>query len=187
MTGKPALTALVVEHMAPALKLCGFKKKALVFARRRGDVDQLVAAQMSHGGARFYVNVGLVADTLTRLGGDQVGATVVGGRATHYGVRAEQIVTAPPSWDAASDGEALRRVTESILTRLDAIDGPAAMLRELDLDHGFLRVLRAQLHWVMGNAAAARADIEAVAGAFVERGVTFDDLAVSAGLGALVD
>jgi Domain of unknown function (DUF4304) len=188
MSARAAVSGLVTATLAPSLKAAGFRKQALTFERRRGDVTQIVNVQVSHGGRSFYVNVGLIVDAVTALGGDTTGSLVLGAHVVHLGRRLHQLVPGlPESWaaDDAAAGDAIARALATVVATLDGIDGALALLAAFPLDAGFEKVLRAQLKWTLGDRGGARADLEAVARELADRGFTVAALAKQAGISAV--
>lgn len=190
MSVRAVVSKLVTASISSPLREAGFRKDALTFERRRGEVTQLVNVQVSHGGGTFYVNVGLISDAIEALGGNKTGSLVIGKHTVNYGARLESLVPGlPDEWDPArpETSEKLRAAILAILPKLDAIDGPRALLAELDLEAGFGKVLRAQLRWITDDRTGARADLEAVAREFSDRrGCTVDQLAARAGIAAVL-
>lgn len=184
MTARPAVSALVTASLAPLLKAAGFRKQALLFERRRGDILQVVNAQVSHGGAAFYINVGLISDAVAALKA-RSSLSMIGKHAVHYGKRLEQLVPElPASWspDDPTAGTRIAAALARVVTLFDPIDSASTMLEALDLSRGFDKTLRAQLRWITGDRAGARADLEAVAAEFADRDLSVDQLALAAGL-----
>ncbi len=189
MSARPLVARLVTASIAPLMKQHGFKRKALTFERKHGAVLQIVNVQCSHGGDSFYVNVGVVLDEVKALRASETGSQVFGGHTVHFGSRLDSLAPAlPQSWkaDDANAGAEVAAGLEKALRKLNAIDSAAAMLAEVDLRHGFHKVLRAQLVWIGGDPRGARADLEAVAKEFSDRqGCSVEQLAKRAGLRGL--
>jgi hypothetical protein len=80
--------------------------------------------------------------------------------------------------DATTDAAALTARLGADLARvaafLDAVEGPAALLKQLPLDYGAQLFLRAQLRYVTGDAEAALADVLKGQEFFADWGVTLD-------------
>jgi hypothetical protein len=190
MGAREAVSKLVTTTIAPPLKSAGFRKQALTFERKRGEVTQIVNVQVSHGGVVFYVNVGFIFDAVSALGANQPGSEVIGKYTVHHGARLEQLVPGlPQSWDPgeATTGERIRGALEELMPLLDRIDGARAMLDAVALDRGFEKQLRAQLKWCVGDRAGARADLEALVAELAERGLKLEKIAKRIGLGGLLE
>jgi hypothetical protein len=176
---------IVATSVAPLLKEHRFRKQRLTFHRRRGDVTQVVNVQISHGGRRFYVNVGIMCDAISALGASTTGNLVIGPYSTHHAWRLDDLASGlPPSWcdDDETAGIQIRSGLVTALAKLDRLDSAAAMLAELDLSEGFNKVLRAQLKWIAGDRAGSRADLEAVAREYDRQGCSVVELARRAGI-----
>jgi hypothetical protein len=198
MKAKDIVAQVVKTGIVPLLKERGFRKKGLTFHRSRGDTEQLINIQLSHGNfaseGRFYVNVGLNVLALRSLGGDGQGNVVIGGQTIDLGLRLENLISSAPAWwevDSTTDpsalGQELRRAIELLLQILDRIDSGPALVRELRLDHGFHKVLRARIRYVEGDVAGAERDLALVAAEFADRkGISVHKLAQQHRLTAIV-
>ena len=176
----------LIAKVTPLLRTAGFQGRSRTFERRRGQVTQLVSFQSSHGGDLFYVNVGLVFDAVSALGGDTTGSVRIGSHVVHFSARLHELVAGlPDRWNVldARAQDQLRAGCEAVIAILDRVEGPDGMLATVSLDKGFQKVLRAQLKWTTSDRSGARADLEAVAREFSDRrGCSVGELAKNAGL-----
>lgn len=180
------VTALVTAHIAPLMKTAGFRKRGLVFERKRGEVTQLVTIQLSSGGdGTFMVNIGLVFDAIKALR-NGTGGVVIGGKVVDFSTRLAT-KRLPKVWTvtSASAGTQVAAALAKALRRLDSIDDAPSALDGLDseLAKGFHKVLRAQLKYTTGDKKGARADLAATAAEFSDRrGCSVEELAKRARL-----
>jgi hypothetical protein len=198
MKAKYIVAQVVKTGIAPLLKDQGFAKKGPTFCRLRGDTEQVINIQLSHGNlgseGRFYVNVGFNVLALRALGGDGYGNSVIDGQTVDLGLRLENVISNAPQWwqvDSATDpdtlGQALRRAIGSLLQVLERIDSGAALIRELGLDNGIHKVLRARIQYMEGDIVGAEQDLALVAAEFADRqGMSVISLAQRHGLTAIV-
>ncbi len=177
--------ALVTAHIAPLMKTAGFRKRGLIFERKRGEVTQLVTIQLSSGGdGTFMVNIGLVFDAIKALRNGT--GVVIGGKVVDYSTRLAT-KRLPKVWTVtnASAGTQVAAAIAGALRRLDLIDDAPSALDKLDseLAKGFHKVLRAQLKYTTGDKRGARVDLVATAAEFSDRrGCSVEELAKRARL-----
>lgn len=184
MTASEDLKALVGEVMKPLAKASGFKKQGLNWRRRRGATTQVVNVQLSPGRvaseALCYLNVGVALDALHELDGEPV-AESPKEYECHFNGRLESLFPdLPADWrlgattDRSALGVGLRDALTRVVGFLDAVDGPAALLRRVPLDEGAERLLRARLHYVLGDLPAALTDLRLGVAFFADRGMTVE-------------
>jgi hypothetical protein len=183
MSAKPIVTKLVTTSLAPLLKEHGFKKDALTFTRQRGDVLQIINIQISHGGASFYVNVGLLVGAMKKLKDSQTMGCGKYAVPLGLGRRLEDFVRTAASFKAVpASGDTVRKGLEKLLPILEPLDSATAILDELDLSEGFYKVTHAQLAYVLGDKKRALADLRAVLREFSDRKLTLESLSANNGM-----
>jgi hypothetical protein len=187
MSARDIIVEIVSHGVAPAAKSAGFKKSALNFHRRVASVIQVINFQLSQGNfadqGRFYVNVGLAFDALWLLEGRPIPDRPREVKC-HFRRRIEQLVPGVPSavdvtskTDIVAASQGLRSNFDRLLTLLDPIQSPEAMLETGWLKIGSEIELRACLNYVLGRYPDAMRDLKEAAEFFSDRqGMSVDAL-----------
>jgi hypothetical protein len=192
-TVRDTLSKALAAGFNARAKAAGFRKTRLNFERTLGATTQLIGFQLSKAnlGARggFFVNFGIVLDSLPLA---RVNASVAG-KPVHVAYRGEELAEGALSYceiDEKSDpiavGAQLVAALEPALQRLERIDSGAALLRELGLDRGFERELRARIEYALGDYDAALQDLRLLVAKFGDRGMTLESLIESNRLDELI-
>jgi len=176
ITAREMVEAIVAASLRDLARSHRFRKKALTFHRRVGDVQQFVNVQLSQGNVgssgRFYINVGIGFDGLWRLAGDADDEPRKYYEC-HYSQRIRHLVPgAPDQWDidartnVSAVAEGLRALAGRLFDKLDAIDSPAGMIASGLLQHGMDVALRGSLRYLLDDLPGALADLRAASADF---------------------
>jgi len=173
------IAGIVSRGAAPVLKAAGFKKTALRFYRRRGEVVQVVGFQLSQGNfadkGRFYINVGIGFDKLWQMDSKPMPDRPKehGG---HFYRRLEDLLPDVPfdgnvsgSTDIDATAIELRDRMILLVSLLDPINSTDALLEQNWLHVGADLLLKARMHYVAGDFQAAIAEVKAAAAFFSNR------------------
>ena len=186
MPVRDTVARIVELGLAGMLRERGFDKHGFVWTRRREGTLQFIALQLSHGNVgevgRFYVNVALSFDALSKLAADAGSSSVTPEH--HHDRRLEHwIPEAPSSWSIEpatpieETGRSLADLVARVVSLLDRIESPRSMLEEVPLTAGAELVLRARLHYVEGDDERAMHALRGAAEAFSDRkGMSVADL-----------
>jgi hypothetical protein len=176
---KDIINQIVSQGAGPIAKAAGFKKSALTFTRRRGEVVQVVNFQLSQGNfadtGSYYTNVGIAFDALWRLAREPV-AEHPREYQCHFRRRIEQLIPKEPqsqkvtsATDIAAAVKGQASTFSKLLDLIDSIDSPGAMLEKKWLRIGGEIELRACLLYVLGRYEEAAKDIQRVSKFFSDR------------------
>jgi len=124
------------DHVRPALKALGFRKRALVFTRGRDGLIDVVSLQRSSGNAggdvRFYVNCGVYSPEF---------ATTIGDTAVErprevdcqYRCRIERLAPTAPPWFEIADGAPADPVGTALVAALGTATHALAAVDSTDV------------------------------------------------------
>lgn len=179
-----ALNTVVRDAVTAVLKPIGFKKSANTFHRRLGSCVQVVNIQGSMGSSwmekTFYVNVGLAFDEICRHTNRSIMEKPKEHECDARGMRArlEQLVTnSPAQWevsatsDASAISQSLRPMIEQMVLVLNQIDGLVGFRDSPWFQWHPALAVPAQVHYLLGNKQAARANVVRLTEYFADRRV----------------
>jgi uncharacterized protein DUF4304 len=165
MKAHDLIARLVAVGITPLLRPAGFRKAGFSFHRHLGEVVQVLNVQLSDSNlgerGRFYINVGLNFDRVCLLEGKPINS-----KPKEYECqlrrRLEQLIhNIHARWEFESEAqsdllaEPLHSACEQLLVLLNQIDSIEHFLPLNWLQSGSDLGLRAQLHYILGDQAAA--------------------------------
>ena len=169
------LKTVVKQAVTDVLTPIGFRKSALNFHRRHGEVVQVVNLQMSRGCTwdekLFYVNVGLAFDPVCRLARVEIlekpKESECRGRGTQS--RLEKLIRfAPREWcvreqsDPSTTTRALRFFIRQLANELDRLSSVEAYREHPWFDRWRAMEERAQIFYVLDDLDSAQREVEAL-------------------------
>ena len=156
------LVTTLVSDIAPLFKSSGFRKSALTFHRRHGATIQVVNFQLSQSNVgavgHFYVNVGVDLDVLGAAVKERPAAWEcnLNSRLRDWLSEAPSQFDVSPDMDREAMSQRLRQLLTALLKHLESVHGPSELLAiGVTMDN----LLRARLHYALGNDAAALAEL----------------------------